>query len=120
MHDEIEAMFAELRHGETQGEDPFTHACRYHVDRWAEYEMERKQERERNPAFAQQERERWGRANATRKKKRRGLHLTNADRARLAEMTSAGSMTAEEVAKETGVSVATAQRIGQLALDGVA
>ncbi len=120
MHDEIQEMFAELSLGETGGVDGLTAACLYHTERWEDYEAERKAERERNPGFERHERERWARANANRKRKRRGLHLTNPERVRLADLTSAGDMTVEEVAKETGVSVATAQRLGQLALDGVA
>jgi len=117
MREEIAVMFAELSLGETGGVDGFTAACMYHTERWEDYEAERKAERERNPGFERHERERWARANATRKKKRRGLHLSNAERVRLADLTSADGMTAEQVAEEAGVSVATAQRIGQLGIE---
>lgn len=109
-----------LRYGETGGVDPFTASCLYHVGRWEDYEEERRREMERNVAYALERRRQWARANAKRKHKRRGLHLTNADRVRLAQMTSAGGMTTEDVARETGVSVATAEAIGQLVIEGVA
>lgn len=118
--EDIWSELAPLRYGETDGEDPLTAACLYHVERWEAYEAERREAMEASPAYAAVRREQWARANAKRKRKRRGLHLSNAERARWADLTSAGVMSAEDVSRETGVSVATAERIAQLSLEGVA
>lgn len=115
LHDDVAIMFAALSTHETGGVDPLTFAAQYHVDRWAGYEQERRERREIDASFAGHERERWTRANANRKRKRRGLHLTNADRIVLADRLRAG-VAVDEVVRETGVSAATAGTIGQLVL----
>lgn len=114
---EIADVFADLSLGETGGVDPLTAAALYHTERWEDYEEQRRMERERNAAFHRHELDRWRRANANRKRKRRGLHLSNTERVMYAEMTSAGDMTPEDVARETGCSVATAERLGQLVIE---
>ena len=120
LHEEVEALFGELSTAELDGFTVIEHAVLYHTERWDTYEVERKAERERNPAFAARERERWARANGRRKVKRRGHHLSNAQRLRAASDIREGRKTADEVARETGCSVATAERIGQLVLWEVA
>lgn len=120
LRDECEAIFAGLTNAELDGFSSIEFACLYHVERWDTYEEKRRRERVRNPAFERHERERWARANARRKVKRRGLHLSNAERARLANDIREGCTTPAEVARVTGVSVSTAERIGQLVLWEVA
>lgn len=116
---EIAVEMAGYAAAEVDGLDPLTYAGRYHVDRWAEYEVERRERREADRAFHAAELDRWRRANRNRARKRRGLHLSNLDRVRLAERLRHGA-TREELADEVGVSVATAGTIGQLVLFDVA
>lgn len=112
---EIEEMFTELSLAQTGGLDPLTYAGQQTVQRWDEYEADRKWWRENDAAYRRERMEQWAKANSNRKKKRRGLHLSNEDRARLADDIREGR-SLEDVSRETGVSVATAANIGQLHL----
>jgi len=112
---EIAEMFSDLSLAQCDGWDPCTHAGLYSTNRWNDYDEERRRLRARDHAFDRHEHERWARANLTRKRKRRGLHLSNAERVRLADRVKGGTSLAE-VSRETGVSVTTAAAIGQLSL----
>ena len=117
LSEEIAAEFAALSYGETSGVDPITYAAEHACARWRAYEAERSQHLEHNPAARAERRMQWARANAKRKRKRRGEHLTNADRVRLHE--EARRRGVYEVAREEGLSVRTARRLGQLVLVGL-
>lgn len=119
--DEIAEMFAGYALAETDGVDIVTYTCEQHVARWADYEADRSWWLENDVGFRRKRAEQWAKANDNRKRKRRGLHLTNADRVRWAEAVERGEVTSAEVARATGMSVATAGSVGQLdLLEGVA
>lgn len=115
LSEEIAEMFGELSLAETDGFDPISYAARCHVDRWKEYDEERRDRMEVDEAYARERREQWARANSKRKRKRRGEHLSNADRVKLADDIRAGKEV-REVAREHGLAISTAERIGQLVL----
>ncbi|HEU4614354.1 MAG TPA: hypothetical protein VFS15_19800 [Kofleriaceae bacterium] len=114
LSEEIAAEFAALLYGETGGADPLTYAAEQACARWHAYEAERSQRLERDPAARAARREQWARANAKRKRRRRGEHLTNADRVRLHEEVRRRGV--HGVAREEGLSMRTASRLGQLVL----
>ncbi len=109
---EIREMFDELANAECDGYDIVTYTALQTVDRWADYEADRKEWRESCPAFKAKEEQRWAKANVVRKRKRRGIHLSNKDRLRLIE----SGMSPEEISAETKCSVAVARGIGQMTL----
>lgn len=118
---EIAEMFAGLALSETDGQDLVTYTCEQTVSRWADYEAERTWWRENDEGYRRRRAEQWTRANVTRKRKRRGLHLSNAERAAWADRLARGEVTSAEVARETGMSEAVATNVGQLSLlEGVA
>lgn len=112
----IAAEFADLSLGETGGVDALTHHGLYSVRRWEEYEEHRREQLRNDPLFRMERRAQMKRANAKRKLKRRGVHLTNAERLSLANDIRRGVKTVREVCAETGVGVTTAERLGQLVL----
>lgn len=107
-------MFDDFARATCDGLDPLSYAAQYKVDDWHAYEERRAARMREDERYAAERAAQWQRANARRKRKRRGDFLSNAERVRLAD--EARERGERAVAEEHGLSVATASCVGQLVL----